>query len=270
MPSFTQNRFATPFGKNEYLRSTVGIKRESRTVAAETIPVRTIDGNPNQKVLQPGTVMARITSGPHLGKIGPYQPGGSPANEVQTLTPTTVTAGTVKVSLFGGDAVTSALAFNASAATVQTAVRAALAESENLVAAEYADSITVTGSALSVGVMTVTFVNDSGLDVPAVTVDATALTGTVAVATPTPGVAGANDGRQTIGNIVGINDTFLPWQLIERDVEVAVVYEAAVIQANCIELTSTGAETAVSDTTAAGMFAKKNLNITFHTASTEV
>ena len=154
MASFTQNTFATPFGRNEFLRSTKGVKTESRTLAMETIPVRTIDGNPGQKILQPGTVLARITSGANTGKVGPYQPGGSPANEVQTLTPTTVTAGTFKVSLFGGDAVTSALAFNASAATVQTAVRAALAESENLVAAEYADSITVTGSALSVGVMT--------------------------------------------------------------------------------------------------------------------
>lgn len=47
--------------------------------------------------------------------------------------------------------------------------------------------------------------------------------------------SGATDGRQTAANIVGINDTFLPWQLLERDVEVAVTYEATVVQGWCFE-----------------------------------
>jgi hypothetical protein len=47
--------------------------------------------------------------------------------------------------------------------------------------------------------------------------------------------ASVTDGRQLIANVVGINDTFLPWQLLERDVEVAVVYEATVVQAWCFE-----------------------------------
>lgn len=38
--------------------------------------------------------------------------------------------------------------------------------------------------------------------------------------------SGASDGRQTIANIRGINNTFLPWQLSERDVDIDVVYEA--------------------------------------------
>jgi hypothetical protein len=47
--------------------------------------------------------------------------------------------------------------------------------------------------------------------------------------------ASVTDGRQLAANIVGINNTFLPWQLMERDVEVAVVYEATVVQAWCFE-----------------------------------
>jgi hypothetical protein len=53
-----------------------------------------------------------------------------------------------------------------------------------------------------------------------------------------PFVAGATDvvdGRQTAAGIVGILDTFLPWQLMDRDVEVAVAYDAAAIQAWCLE-----------------------------------
>jgi hypothetical protein len=46
---------------------------------------------------------------------------------------------------------------------------------------------------------------------------------------------GVTDGRQLIANVVGINDTFLPWQLLEHDVDVAVVYEATVVQAWCFE-----------------------------------
>jgi hypothetical protein len=115
----------TPFGKNEYLRSTRDCKFESFTVAGGTVPSRTIDGVAGQKILQPGTVMAKITSTADAGKIGPYISGGS-----------------------------------------------------------------------------------------------------------------AGDGRETITNIVGILDTFLPWQTIERDVEVAVMYEGTVVQAWCLELTS--------------------------------
>lgn len=118
MPSFEAGpQYRTPFGKNEFLRSTQDVKYESYTVADGSIATRTIDGNV-ETILEPGTVMAKITSGGDSGKIGPYQ------------------------------------------------------------------------------------------------VDAT-------------------DGRQTATNIVGINSTFLPWQLGERDVEVAVVYEGTVVQAWC-------------------------------------
>ena len=116
---------STPFGRNEYLRSTKKFLTESYTVAAASVPAQTIDGHAGQKILQPGTVMAKITSGGDSGKVGPF--------------------------------------------------------SES-----------------------------------------------------------ATDGRQTPANIVGINDTFLPWQLIERDVEISVVYEASVVQAWCFEYTIAG------------------------------
>lgn len=153
MPAFVKGGASrTPFGKNVYLRSTQDVKFESYTCAAATVPARTIDGNANQKVLQPGTVMAKITSGGDAGKIGPFS-------------------------------------------------------------------------------------------------------------------AAATDGRQTLANIVGINDTFLPWQLIERDVEVAVAYEAAVVQGWCIELDATSVAVPLTNATAAAMqrggAAGKGVDITF-------
>lgn len=128
----------TPFGRNEYLRSFRGRKTESYTVAASTVPAKTIDGVGGQKILQPGTVMAKITSGVDIGKVGPFQ-------------------------------------------------------------------------------------------------------------------ASVTDGRQTVANIVGLNNTFLPWQLMERDVEIAVDYEAAAVQGWCIELDAAGASIAVQTATAAAM-----------------
>lgn len=147
----------TPFGKNVYLRHTSGCKFESYTVAASTITAETIDGVPGQKILQPGTVMAKITSGGDSGKVGPFQ-------------------------------------------------------------------------------------------------------------------AGVADGRQTPANIVGINDTFLPWQLMEHDEQIGVLNEGTVVQAWCFELNGAGARIALTNTTvdslvgAAGtepVFRSKRLDIKF-------
>lgn len=136
MPSFdtSGSGVRTPFGKNQYLRSTKGVKTESYTCAKASVVAETIDGDATQKVLQPGEVIAKITSGADSGKVGPFQ------------------------------------------ATV-------------------------------------------------------------------------TDGRQTTANIVGINDTFLPWQLMERDVEIAVTYDAAVVQAWCFERNAAGARIALTNTT---------------------
>ena len=63
----------TPFGKNNFLRSTQpgSYLTNSRTIAAEAFPVEVIDGS-NQKILQPGEVLAKITSGAYAGKFGVF------------------------------------------------------------------------------------------------------------------------------------------------------------------------------------------------------
>lgn len=139
----------TPFGRNEFLRSTQDVKTESYTFAAASFPVQTIDGN-DEKILQPGTVLASITSGPDAGKVGVFQEG-------------------------------------------------------------------------------------------------------------------ATDGRQTPANIVGLNMTFLPWQLMERDVEVSAVVQATAVQAWCLEFTIAGGSTpvALSNATADAMRGGKRLQINF-------
>lgn len=137
----------TPFGKNEFLRSTQDVKTESYSFYNGAIPVEAIDGT-DEKVLQPGTVLAAITSGAGDGKVGVYLPD-------------------------------------------------------------------------------------------------------------------ATDGRQTAANIVGINQTFLPWQLLNRDVEVAVVVEARVKQAWCFEYNASDVRIALTDTTRDLILARPNLAILF-------
>ena len=139
---------STPFGRNEFLRSTQDVKTESYTLSAASVPARTIDGVGGQKVLQPGTVMAKITSTAESGKIGPFS-------------------------------------------------------------------------------------------------------------------AAATDGRQTAANIVGLNMTFLPWQTIERDVEISVVVQATAVQAWCFELDATSVEIALTNTTADAMRGGKRVHINF-------
>lgn len=76
MASFTPGGGVTqPFGRNEFLRSTnPKPQTESYTLAAASVPAETIDGHV-QKIVQPGTVMAKITSGTDIGKVGPFQAG---------------------------------------------------------------------------------------------------------------------------------------------------------------------------------------------------
>jgi hypothetical protein len=149
MPSFTKGpNFRTPFGRNVFLRSTQDVKTTSYTLAMDSVPTVEIDGADNQKVLQPGTVLAKITSGDDAGKIGPF-------------------------------------------------------------------------------------------------------------------AAGATDGRGDTANIVGLNNTFLPWQLMYRDVEVAAVYECTAVQGWCLEYD--GDEIVpLTDATADAMRGLKGLDIMFH------
>jgi hypothetical protein len=140
----------TPFGRNEFLRSTKEgqIQTESYTFSAASFPARTIDGAPNQKILQPGTVLAKITSGAEAGKVGAFQ-------------------------------------------------------------------------------------------------------------------AGATDGRAVTANIVGLCLTFLPWQLIERDVEVSAVYDCVAMQGWCRELDAAGLEITLTNATADAMRGTKGLDVKF-------
>lgn len=78
-----------------------------------------------------------------------------------------------------------------------------------------------------------------------------------------PFSAQATDGRQTAANIVGLELTFLPWQLLERDVEVAVVTNCTAVQAWCFEYDATGARIGLTDTTADAMRGTKRLDINF-------
>lgn len=150
MPSFNKGGGQrTPFGSNEYLRSTdPKPAKESYTLAAASVPTETIDGVV-QKMLLPGEVLAKITSGADAGKVGPF-------------------------------------------------------------------------------------------------------------------MAGVTDGRQTATNIVGINDTWAPWQLLEHDMDISATYDAVCVQAWCFERDASGARIALTNTTADTMRGTKGLDIKFH------
>lgn len=82
MPSFKKGpNYRTPFGKNEYLGSTEGMHFESYTYADGAHPTETIDDATDQKVLQPGTIVAKITSGADAGKVGVFQIGTGAATD---------------------------------------------------------------------------------------------------------------------------------------------------------------------------------------------
>lgn len=103
-------------------------------------------------------------------------------NEVVTLTEgTSMTAGTYTLT-FGGQT-TTAIAYNATAATIQAALEA--------LSTIGVGNVTVTGGGIDTAVATVTFVNKLGYtNVGAVTADLTSLTGTFTIAVATAGSAG--------------------------------------------------------------------------------
>lgn len=266
MPDFVKNLGTptSPFGRNEFLRSTQDVKTIPAMISSESFPKSTIDGNPNQKVLQPGTVIARITSGPNAGLFGPFQAAGSAAAEVQTLTPSGTWSGTTGTYTVG-DGTNTVEVPVASTATQLAALIDTLPGYAGFV-------VSATGGPMGTGAFTITFTGDDvDADVPQLTFAHTNIAGgttpNAAVATTTAGVAGADDGRQTAANIIGLALTFLPWQLTERDVEIGVVYEAAVVQGWCIEYNAAGVPTPLSNTTAAymqrGGAAGKTCDITF-------
>ncbi len=232
----------TPFGKNVFLRSAKTILTESYTVSKNSVPSALID-SATEKILQPGTVMAKITSGPQAGKIGPYQAAGT--LELQTLTKSgTISGGTYTITFNGYT--TGLLQWNSSAAVVQAALEALPSVGTG--------GVVVTGGSIDTAPLAIQFWLQG--NEPAITVDTSLLTGStpgITVAETIAGAAGAADGRQTSSNIVGLLETFLPWQLLERDVEVAVIYSCSAVQGWCIELNAAGASIPVSNTTATAM-----------------
>ena len=256
MPSFTvSNTARTPFGKNQYLRSTRSLGFESYTLAASTVPSVTIDTFTEQ-YLEAGTVLAKITSGTEAGKIGPFDPGLVVTESV--VIASTATGGTFTLT-FDGET-TGTIAWNATAAVIKTALQS--------LSTINAGDVLVTGGALPTSV-TVTFAGQfAGQNAPNLTLTGASLTGGTATATITAGTeigsGAATDGRELASNIVGFLETFVPWQTKYRDVEVAVLYRGAVVQANCLEMNSAGAFVALTDGTKAKFLSRSDLAITFH------
>lgn len=156
----------------------------TRSITLRTAAFTKATHFPNN-VLKSGTVLARYTSGTYAGLWGPY---AGQASEVQTVTITGgPTGGTFTLTLNGET--TAAIAYNAAAAAVESALEAL----PSLSAADVA----VTGSAG--GPYTVTFGGDyAGENVAAMTASGASLTGgtspAVNVATATPGGGTATDG----------------------------------------------------------------------------
>lgn len=85
MPSFDAGGTPrTPFGKNQYLASTKDVKTTSYTFAKSGIPTETVDGN-TVKVLQPGTVLAKITAaGADKDKVGVFDTTATDGRQTAT------------------------------------------------------------------------------------------------------------------------------------------------------------------------------------------
>ncbi|MER6844844.1 hypothetical protein [Streptomyces platensis] len=152
--------------------------------------------------------MRRLKSGLPLGKVtasGLYAPYAGATNEVQTVTITgSPTGGTFTLTWSGQT--TAAIAYNATAATVRTALEAL----SNIAPGD----VTVTGSAG--GPYTVTFGGANlGDDVAQMTASGASLTGgsspAVSVATTTGGgAAGASDGTQVFAGLLYTETAFNP------------------------------------------------------------
>lgn len=127
----------TPFGRNEFLRSTKMLLTDSYTIDSATHPAVTIDSFA-QKVLQPGTVLAMATSGANSGKVGVFQASVSDGRQtaanivgiVLTFLPYQLMDGDQEVSVLYGGVVdsTKCIEYNAGGApiTIQAATITAM------------------------------------------------------------------------------------------------------------------------------------------------
>lgn len=71
----------------------------------------------------------------------------------------------------------------------------------------------------------------------------------------------ATDGRGDAANIVGINNSYTPWQLLHRDTEVAAVYGASVVTTNVTMRDATGKRVPVDAPTVAATQSRSDLSI---------
>ena len=257
----TGPNLAAPVGINRFIRSTKGLKVNSHTVARDTVPTATLASGEVIKVLQPGTVMARITSGADAGMVGPYASGLTGGFEFGTIT-NTATGGdfTIDVDTGRGDGVqtTGAIAWDATDQDVTDALEATTGvESGDFITTLATDWVITWQQG---GNQVDLVVNDSGTG------------GTIVIAitdgTAEPAIA---DGRQTAANIVGVNQTYLPTQLNRRNVEIGVIYAGVLLQDWCLEHAASGLTTvALTNTTADTMRSVKGMDILFFDANPEV
>jgi hypothetical protein len=71
-------------------------------------------------------------------------------------------------------------------------------------------------------------------------------------------MAGLTDGRQTPANVVGVDLTFLPTQLMDGDAEVSAVYGGSLEFSRCIEYNAAGQPIPLTATTRDAILAAKN------------
>lgn len=73
--------------------------------------------------------------------------------------------------------------------------------------------------------------------------------------------ADATDGRADAANIVGVNNSYTPWQLLHRDTEVAAVYGASVVTTNVTMRDATGKRVPVDAPTVTALQSRSDLSI---------
>lgn len=71
----------------------------------------------------------------------------------------------------------------------------------------------------------------------------------------------ATDGRENPANIVGINNSYTPWQLSVRDTEVAAVYGASVVTANVTQRDADGKREPVDATVVTALESRSDVKI---------
>lgn len=166
-----------------------GSAKGSTTAQTITLDVSTFTSGTHypQGFLTSGIPLGRITAS---GKYGLY---GGRTSEVQTIGLGAASAGTITIG-FDGET-TAAIAFNATASAVQTAL--------NALSTINPGDVVVTGGPLP-GVITLSFGGRYvGQDVPVVVVTPTGLTGgTVTVTTTTPGGSAVSDGREKFAGVL--------------------------------------------------------------------